>query len=161
MECVSTTIGNPFRELIMKNLLGAVGAIVLLHIGGQAGAQDATFGDLKAKGAAVLSAEEVKDLLTDAVVRYENAQFITQLKMYADSKLVGSTKRRIGSAGGASLTGDWKVTDEGRWCGSVNSNVGVGADWCRTVLKVGNSYYYVDGAGTNPARPAYEMKISK
>jgi hypothetical protein len=145
----------------MKKALAAVGAAVLLHIGGQAGAQDATVGDLRAKGAAVLSAEEVKALLIGNTVRYESANFVTQYKIETNGKLVGSAQRRIGTAGGSTLTGDWKVTDQGRWCGSVTASVGGGADWCRTVFKVGTSYYYVDGAGADPTRPAYELKISK
>jgi hypothetical protein len=145
----------------MRKALAAVSAIVLLHIGGQAGAQDVTVGDLRAKGAAVLSAEEVKALLIGATVRYESADFVTQYKIETNGKLVGSTQRRIGSAGGSTLFGDWKITDQGRWCGAVLAAVGGGAEWCRTVLKVGNSYYYVDGSGADPKRTAYELKVSK
>jgi len=68
----------------------------------------------------------------------------------------------MGSSGGTSLTSDWKVTDEGQWCGSIASAAGgAGSEWCRSVLKVGNTYYYAAGAAKDPSRPAYELKVSK
>ena len=145
----------------MRKALAAVGAAVLLSIAGQAGAQDITVGDLRTKGAVVLSADEVKSLLTGATVRYETAQYEIQFKMESGGKLIGSVQKRIGSAGGTSLTGDWKVTDDGRWCGSTSTGGQGGAEWCRSVLKVGNTYYYAAGAAKDPARPAYELKVSK
>lgn len=146
----------------MNRTLAAVGAFVFLNFAGQAGAQDFTIGELRAKDATVLSADELKSLMTGATVRYENAKFRTQFKMETNGKLVGSTQRTMGTAGGTTLTGDWKVTDQGQWCGSITSAAGgAGSEWCRTVLKLGSTYYYAAGAAKDPARPAYEMKVSK
>lgn len=98
----------------MRKALAAVAAIVLLQIGAQAVAQSLTVGDLRAKGAAVLSAEEVKSLLTGATVRYDGPQFRVQFKMETNGRLFGSYEKLAGSASVGSLTGDWKVTEEGR-----------------------------------------------
>ena len=111
----------------------------------------------------MLSAEELKVLLSGATVRYETRDLETQMKLETDGILAGSTRKRFGSAGGTSLTGKWRVTDQGLWCNVVRATVtgGGDAEYCRSVFKVGNSYYYAWGAATDATRPAYVLKVSK
>ena len=126
-------------------------------------AQDVTVGDLMAKGARYLSAEELKALLPGALLRYENAEYVTSIKLNTDGSINGTAQKRIGASGGPNpgFTGEWRISDEGRWCGVHQVR---GAEWgkyCRDVLKAGDKYYYSTGSRKNDARPAYELSIRK
>ena len=126
--------------------------------------QDMSVGELKAKGAVVLSEQEVKGLLTGAQVRYENAQNETQMKLNADGSLQGVSKRRIGGRGaGNPYSGSWNINDQGRWCAETQgtSAGGGSATFCRDILKLGDKYYYASGNAKNDARPTVEMTVSK
>lgn len=129
-----------------------------------AAGQDVSVGELKAKGAVVLSEQDVKGLLTGAQVRYENVQNETQMKLNADGSLQGVSKRRIGGRGaGTPYSGSWNINDQGRWCAETQgaSVSGGSATFCRDILKLGDKYYYAGGNAKNDARTAVEMTVSK
>ena len=74
-------------------------------------AQELTVADLKAKGAKVLNADEVKSLLVGANQSYENAQFVTQMTVNPDGSLNGSGRKRVGGGQTGMFRGKWNITD--------------------------------------------------
>ena len=120
--------------------------------------------DLKAKGAKVLNADEVKGLLVGANQSYENAQFITQMTVNADGSLNGSGRRRVGGSGHTGMfRGKWNITDSGRFC-AEHENFGAyggSAKYCRDIYNLGDKHYYAQGNPKNDERAAVEMRISK
>lgn len=147
----------------MKKCLAVAAAGLFLSVSAiSAYAQQVTVGELKSKGASVLSAEETKGLLTGATVRYENDQNETQMKLDAAGTLAGTARRRIGGSLGVSFGGEWRVGEDGRWCAKTVAFRGVGGtDFCRTIIKAGDKYYYAGGSAKDETRPAFEMTVSK
>lgn len=144
----------------------AIAFLFLLPVSIATAQEPMTVGDLKAKGATVLNAEEVKTLLVGATQRYENSQFATTMKVSPDGSLSGTSARRLGSSGGgggSGFTGEWKVTDDGQFCAEtkVFGAYGGGAKYCRNILKADDKYYYAQGNPKNDKRTAVEMSISK
>lgn len=126
-------------------------------------AQDVTVSDLKGKGGTLLGADELKGVLPGALLRYENAQYVTSMKLNTDGTLAGKADPRIGGSGGpnSGFTGTWRVSDEGRWCGVHERRGAELGKYCRDILKVGDKFYYSPGNRNNDSRPAYEMSITK
>jgi uncharacterized protein YcfJ len=126
-------------------------------------AQELSVGDLKAKGAKVLSADEVKSLLVGANQSYENVQFVTQMTVNPDGSLNGSGRRRVGGGQTGMFRGKWNITDTGRFC-AEHENFGAyggGGKYCRDIYNLGDKYYYAQGNPGNDERAAVEMRISK
>jgi hypothetical protein len=147
---------------MMKKWFAAIMWVLLVNSWGiSAHAQDVTVGEVKSKGATVLSAEEVKSLLSGATVSYENSRFRTQMKLDADGTVTGSSSNRIGSAGGSTIVGKWNVNDQGRWCADVGRTAIGGTKYCRTVLKAADKHYYVNGAANDDSRAAVEFSVRR
>ena len=148
----------------MKQWLATALTFVLISVSAtQADAQEGTLGDLKTKGAKVLSAEEIKELLTGATVRFESDQFAMQMKLDASGSIAGSAVRRIGGSYTATLGGKCRITDNALWCGEtqVIGGAGGGAKWCRSVLRLGDKHYFIYGPVRDDTRPAFEMSVTR
>ena len=78
----------------------------------------------------MLSAEQLKTLLPGALVRYENAENATSVKLNTDGSLNGRTDRRIGGSGGRNpgYEGEWTITEEGRWTLGKNTITPLGTE---------------------------------
>ena len=121
----------------------------------------ATIAEMKEKGAVQLSADDLKSLLTGATLRYEGRDSQTQMKLNANGSVAGSAQRRIGSERAAFFEGEWRISDDGQWCGMFRSRGADGAKYCRTVFKLGDTYYWAEGRRDNDARNMYRMSVSK
>jgi hypothetical protein len=147
----------------MRYGLGMILFCVTALFNGVTLAQDVSVSELKAKGAKVLSADELKNVLSGAQVRYENAQYQTQMKLNSDGTLNG---RSESTAGASSATrdlgydGEWTITD-GRWCGVTRRRGAELSKYCRDVLKLNDAYYYAEGNRKDDRRRATKMSISK
>jgi hypothetical protein len=128
-----------------------------------AGAGITNYADVKANGGVPLSAAELGDLLPGAkVTSWTQAGSRRTWQNKPDGSLAASTDGR-GVTGGknayATAGGSWRVTDNGRWCVTINWPDPYHEDWCRLMFKVGGRYYGVgkpeDGA------PASEFEIGK
>ena len=125
-------------------------------------AQEATVGELKAKGATVLSAEEVKGLVTGATVRYDGPKFTGQMQLDPSGSIAGSSQKRVAAAGRPStFGGKWRMNDNAQWCVTVEVRGFTEPESCRAVLKMGDKYYLTLGPAIGEKRPAYEMSVSK
>ena len=130
--------------------------------------QGVAVGDLKAKGATVLSADDVKTLVAGSNVRYQNENFLTQITFNQDGTLAGTSTRTggAGTSGLRSFRGRWELSDKGLWCAETQNLTsgqgrGGGAKWCRTILKLDDKFYYAGGAAQRDEAQAYEMSIRR
>jgi hypothetical protein len=157
---------SPTQEKIMASRSAVFSAVCALGLmcSSLSFAQELTVGYLKAKGATFLSAEELKAVLPGALLRYENAQFLTSMKLNTDGSLNGRSDKRVGQSGehNPGFAGEWRISDEGRWCAVQRQHRGPElGKYCRDVLKVGEKFYYSAGNRSNDSRPAYELSVSK
>ena len=119
-------------------------------------ADEMPFSDLKAKGATVLSEDEVKQLLTGATVRYESASNNTQMKLAADGSVQGFSTPRIGAAAATPFDGKWRI-ESNRWCVETRR----GFRFCRDVIKAGDKYYSSLANTRDESRLASELAVTR
>ena len=127
-----------------------------------ASAQVVTLADIKGKGAAQLSAEELKQLMPGArVISRTHAGSTRRWENETDGTLVASSDvigKGSGRAHPASGQGSWRVTDQGTYCVSIDWRRAP-EQWCRHIFKAVGKYYGVTKL-EDPA-PAQEFEISK
>lgn len=142
----------------MKTLRNIAIAAAFVGTAGVAYSQAMTTDELKSKGATVVAKDDLAALLKGANVRYERAQGPRQITLNADGSFVGSQQRtRGGGRGGSNVTGNWRIAEDGRWCGTTVVR-GHGEDYCRTVWKLGDKYYF---SGETEPGLARELNIRK
>jgi hypothetical protein len=152
----------------MNALLPAVAICIVMSWAVPANAEGVQVGELKSKGAAVLSVEEMKALLSGTRVRWQNDLVLTQMDVNGDGTVAGSTTRTggAGASGIVNFRGDWRFSEQGRWCAETKfltngQGRGGGAKWCRSILRLGDKYYYAGGAATKADAMAYELEVTK
>ena len=79
-------------------------------------AQEITVAELKSKGALVLSSDELKTFLPGKIARYDVPGYHYMVKLERDGSLTGSHMKSHGGRRLKQFIGDWKLSDEGRWC---------------------------------------------
>jgi Protein of unknown function (DUF995) len=109
-----------------------------------AGAQTLTLGEVKAKNAVRLSAEDLQQLLPGAKVMSRVADgSIRRWENKPDGTLVASSDSS-GSLGGKAYrvtgSGTWRIDDRGRFCVSIKWNIR-NEDVCRFIFKADGKYY--------------------
>ena len=149
----------------MNKPLATVMGLAVTSFLASAFAQEITVAELKSKGALVLSSDELKNFLPGKIARYEVPGFSYMVKLERDGSLTG-THTRTPWAGRRmkQFIGDWKLSDEGRWCMThmmyQNSNM-VRVTKCRDIVKLGENYYYVSGDDPgNDKRKAWPVQFS-
>lgn len=135
---------------------------VLFSLSALANAQAITLADVKARHATQLDANELKRLTPAAkVVSRTPAGSTRRWENRTDGTLIASSDT-VGHSGGRSRAfhgrGTWRVTDDGRYCVSIEWNVR-SEQWCRHIFKAGDKYYGV-GKLIDSAR-AHELTFAK
>ncbi|MBI2294630.1 MAG: hypothetical protein HYU76_00955 [Betaproteobacteria bacterium] len=141
----------------MKTLRNIAIAAAFVGTVGVAYSQAMTTDELKSKGATVVAKDDLAALLKGANVRYERAQGPRQITLNADGSFVGSQHKTRGGRERSTVTGNWRITDDSRWCGTTVVK-GYGENYCRTVWKLGDKYYF---SGETEPGLARELNISK
>lgn len=140
----------------MKTLRNIAIAAAFVGTAGVAYSQEMTTDELKSKGATVVAKDDLAALLKGANVRYERAQGPRQITLNADGSLVGS-QYFTGRSKPTTVTGTWRIAEDGRWCGTTVVR-GHGEDYCRTVWKLDDKYYF---SGETAPGLARELNIRK
>ena len=148
----------------MNKPLATVMGLAVTSCLASAFAQEITVAELKSKGALVLSSDELKNFLPGKIARYDVPGFYYMVKLERDGSLTGTHKRTLAGRMTKQFIGDWKLSDEGRWCMThmmyQNSNM-VRATKCRDIVKLGENYYYVSGDDPgNDERKAWPVQFS-
>src|SRR5205823_14615305 len=99
----------------MNKPLATVMGLAVTSCLASAFAQEITVAELKSKGALVLSSDELKNFLPGKIARYEVPGFNYMVKLEPDGSLTG-THARPGGRQMKQFIGDWKLSDDGRWC---------------------------------------------
>src|SRR3982751_3682214 len=143
----------PLKETQMNRPSFLIAGLVLpMFFAASVLGQDMTVGELKSKGATMLTDADLKTLLPGVQVRYENAQYRTQMRLNADGTLAGRSDPRIGGTVtmNSGYNGEWRI-ENGRWCAVTRLRAELGR-FCRDVLKLDEKYYYAEGNRKNDGR---------
>ena len=121
---------------------------MLLLLCSPAGAQESSLGDVKAKGGVQLDVRELRDLMPGAkVVSRTQAGSTRSWQNRPDGTFTATSDGR-GQSGGrntyASGEGTWRVTDDGKWCVTIQWPRSPD-NWCRYMFRLDDKYY---GVGT-------------
>ena len=120
-------------------------AVMSLGICSVVAAQTVTLADVKAKNAAQLSADDLKQLMPGAkVVSFTNAGSTRNWENNPNGTFAASSDSK-GSVGGrarpSSGNGTWKVSDKGQYCVTIQWSGMTSEDWCRYIYKATDKYY--------------------
>jgi hypothetical protein len=121
-------------------VLGAVAALVLVST--PAFAQEASVvSDLDSQNPVKLTKEELNQLLPGAKMSRNTARGNTHTwtNEIGGSFVVRSDGRSQSGIAGA-VPGKWHVSDDGRYCVSMDWK-GAPEEWCRVLIKAGDKYY--------------------
>ena len=132
-------------------------AVVLAGISAAGYAQEAKevmMSDLQSKGAKTLTKDEVAAVFKGATVHWTTSNGISNQRKFAeDGSFVGSAINPGRTSKGTSVSGTWKVTDDGKLCRAEVVR-GQTDEYCWVVSKLGDKYYQ----GT---KSAIELQVSK
>ena len=125
-----------------------------------AGAQVASFADVKAGNGVRLSADELRALMPGAkVVSRTQAGSTRRWENRADGTFTATTDGR-GQTGGrnayATANGTWRVTDDGQLCVKIPWPRSAD-DWCRYMFRLGDKYYGVRALTDEAAASEFEF----
>jgi len=151
------------RQVLLRCMLAAV---VLLAFPMASQAESLLLNDLKSRNGVQLSADELKQLMTNAkVVSYSKEGSTRRCTNEPDGKFVASTDigRDVGlmMKGGATKSGQgtWHVGENGTYCVTIDWRQR-SENWCRYIFKVGEKYYGVKTVNDG-ATVAHEFEFSK
>jgi hypothetical protein len=116
-------------------------ALVLAGLSVAGYAQESAPIDLQAKGAKVLTKDEVAAVFKGATVQWTTPNGVNnQRKFAADGSFVGNFINPSRTSGGVSVSGTWKITDDGKLCRAEVTR-GQTDEYCWVVSKLGDKYY--------------------
>lgn len=116
-------------------------------------------GDILNQGGKLLSADELRTLLTGAKARSEAKKTIRDWENNADGKLVASSVSGPPRQFKVQALGNWNIDDNGMYCVHLEWPT-VTEKWCRYVFKLGDKHYLFSSA-TNKAGYAWEFEFSR
>jgi Protein of unknown function (DUF995) len=123
-------------------------------------AEDLTLGALKAQGAQPLSKDDLSALLSGARLTREVSSGEVHINTLKDGSINADFKSTTRNSGQLRGFGNWKVTDDGKYCVDIKWNrIIEDVKGCRTMYKAGEDYYGA-ATGTDEEKP-YHYKISK
>ena len=151
---------NP--EPVMSKFMHSTIAATLLLASGAAFAQKAaTLADLDAATRTTLGKDDLLQLLPGATMRRTNVQGSVQAWTNdAGGSFVVSSDNRGTQGHNSTAKGSWKISDDGRYCVVIEWNRNPTEDWCRVIMKVGESYYAAK-SDKNETDRVYRLEISK
>jgi ABC-type phosphate transport system substrate-binding protein len=113
--------------------------LVLAGISAAGYAQEGS--DLQAKGAKVLTKDEVAAVFKGATVQWTTPNGMNNQRKFAeDGSFVGNFINPSRTSSGTSVSGTWKITDDGKLCRSEVTR-GQTDEYCWVVSKLGDKYY--------------------
>ncbi|HUH92407.1 MAG TPA: DUF995 domain-containing protein [Casimicrobiaceae bacterium] len=142
---------------LLRAMTFAIGLVAL-----PAGAEIATFADVRAAHGVRLGAQELRELMPEAKVVSRTAAGSTRRWQNRPDGTFAATSDGRGQSGGrnsyATAEGTWRVTDEGKLCVKIPWPRSPD-DWCRYIFRLDGKYYGV-GSLSDEA-PASEFEFSK
>jgi len=148
-------------EFAMLNLL-RFASLPLILVSTLAQAQTAsTLADLDSQNRVTLTRDELGKLMPGAsmsrVISNGNRH---NWKNDPDGTFIirSDTKAQISS--GATAYGKWHISDDGRYCVLIEWKRTDAEEWCRYIVKAGDSYYATKSIKTG-AEKVYKLEISK
>lgn len=145
---------------MLKLLRFAMSSLALASTLAQ-GQTAATLADLDPQNRVVLTKEELGKLMPGAsmsrVIANGNRH---NWKNDPDGTFIirSDTKAQISS--GATAYGKWHISDDGRYCVLIEWKRIEAEEWCRYIVKAGDSYYATKSTKTG-AEKVYKLEISK
>ncbi|MEP7101134.1 MAG: DUF995 domain-containing protein [Burkholderiales bacterium] len=126
-----------------KHLLATTVSIALATASGLALADPpAVLADLAAQGKTTLGKGELQQLLPGASMRRMNVQGSAQAwTNEPDGSFVVSSDNRGQQGNNSTARGTWKISDDGRYCVTIEWKRNPTEDWCRVIVKSGDGYY--------------------
>lgn len=144
---------------MLRSILASV--LILFSLVVQAGGL--ILNDIKAQNGVQLSAEELKQLMTNAKVISHQKEGSTRFwtnepsgKFMASSD-VGRDSGKLGRS--STAQGTWHVGDNGTYCVTLDWPKRP-ENWCRYIFRVGDKYYGVKSV-TDGAATVHEFEFSK
>lgn len=102
----------------------------------------AVLGDLPAQDRVTLGKDELNQLLPGAKMRRVNNQGSFQAWSNDPSgSFVVSSDNRGTQGNNSTANGSWKISDDGRYCLTIEWKRNPLEDWCRLIVKAGGNYY--------------------
>ncbi|MCY7282654.1 MAG: DUF995 domain-containing protein [Cyanobacteria bacterium CAN_BIN43] len=111
--------------------------------------------DLDSQRRATLTKEDLGQLLPNASMSRLNAEGNSQFW-----KNEPSGSFIISSGQSSTAQGKWHISDDGRYCVLIEWKRAPTEDWCRYIVKAGNTYYATRSDKTGTER-VYRLEISK
>jgi hypothetical protein len=102
-------------------------------------AQEILLGDVKAKGGAPLTKDELNALIPGATVYRSGRDADANWSNQTDGKLIGSSQGRTHAGKRGTARGSWRVTDDGKYCVDIEWDLRT-EQWCRVVYRHGDDY---------------------
>lgn len=117
--------------------------------------------DLESQDRVTLTKEELSQLLPSASMSRVSAKGNTQLwKNNSSGSFIISSNNSATSGRNSTAQGKWHISDDGRYCVLIEWKGVETEEWCRYIVKAGNTYYATksDKIGTEKV---YRLDISK
>lgn len=145
------------------SMAGSLAALSLFALAwAPAAAQEAAMlRDLDAQGRVTLSKEELTQLLPGAKMSRFTARGNTNAwKNDSDGTFVISSDNRDRAGSNSTALGKWHISEDGRYCVLIEWRMNPTEEWCRYVVKAGDSYY-ATRSDKNATEKVYKLSISK
>jgi len=145
----------------MSILQPIVAAALVVACGFAFAQKAAVLGDLAAQDRVTLGKDELTQLLPGAKMRRYNAQGSAQAwSNDSGGSFVISSDNRGTQGVNSTATGSWKISDDGRYCLTIEWKRNPTEDWCRLIVKAGGNYYVTRSDKVETER-VYLVEISR
>jgi hypothetical protein len=118
--------------------------------------------DLDAQGKEILSQEDLNQLIPKSTFSRVSAAGNTQIWTNdVDGTFIVSSNNIMSKTGIPSTApGKWHISEDGRYCVLIEWKTVTTEEWCRYLIKSGDSYFATKSVKTGTEK-VYKLKVSK